>query len=514
MARYVLDESEPKKRQQRKKQEKRDTFVTFTRKWLKLYLFISVLFVAVVLFFDIVPSEYLIWGLIGLTVLTLLISLPLGIRQFNNNRRLISLVLSLVLCIGYIYSGIQIANTIGFLDKISSFGGEYASFYIVSANTTQFETIDDIYEMDVLVHDVQDESTLDAKALIRNEYVVSFEYVDTVSEIAQLLIASTDTFGTDQDLDYGQVALLSEANYKVASEEDASFIEKVKILHTLDIEIESEDITKSVDVTEEPFSVLISGIDTTGSIDYLSRSDVNMVVTVNPVTRKIVITSIPRDYYVELIGVTDDGISHPDKLTHVGNYGINATVRTIESLLGIDINYYIKANFSTVIGLIDAIGGLEVYSDYSFEGVGLNADVYTYDEGMNNLNGDQVLAFARARKPFESGDIQRNNNQQYVVTSLINKAMTSTAILTSYSDILASVQDYVETNFEQKEITDLIKMQLDDMTGWEIITTSIIGEPDIGFCYSLNDYASVVVGSTEEEVEVINIIKEAYILEE
>ncbi len=508
MARYVLEESEPKRRQQRIKQEKKEKFVIFTRKWLKLYLFITILFVVAVIFFDIIPSEYVIVGIIAVSVVTILISLPLAIRQFNNNRRLISLLLSFILCVGYIYVGVQIVNTIGFLERISNLGGEYAEFYVVSANTYEFEVIDDIYEMEVMVHDVQDEATLNAKSTIKNEYVVTFEYIDTVSKIAELLMESTDTYGTQQESDYGKIALISDSNYKLISEEYPLLSEKVKILETIEIEIEMEDITKNVDVVEDPFNILISGMDTTGSIDYLSRSDVNMLLTVNPVSKKILITSIPRDYYIDLVGVTEDGLSHPDKLTHVGNYGINSTVRTIESFLGVDINYYVKVNFSTMIELIDAIGGLEVYSGYTFEGVGLNADVYTYYEGMNQLDGDQVLAFSRARKPFESGDIQRNNNQQHVLTALIDKATKSTTILTNYSSILAAVDEYVETNFSQEEITELIKMQLDEMTGWEIETSSIIGTPDVGFCYTLNDYASIIIGSTEEEVEVVNKIKE------
>mgnify|MGYP004515974487 CR=1 FL=1 len=254
---------------------------------------------------------------------------------------------------------------------------------------------------------------------------------------------------------------------------------KIKSIYNFKISIEKNDIVKLVNVTNTPFNVYIAGGDGYGSIDYTFNTDVNMVATINPTTRKILLTSIPRDYYVNLVG---QGPNAYDKLTHAGYYGIEESVKTVEKLLDTDINYYVKINFSTIQGIVDAIGGVDVYSDYDFyeQAYGL----YHFTIGNNHLDGKQALAFARERKSFATGDVQRVKNQQKVVEAIVNKVTSSTALISSYDRILDSVSENLDTNMPSKDISRLVKMQLNDMRGWTIESQNAIGTGQMGPTYT------------------------------
>lgn len=254
---------------------------------------------------------------------------------------------------------------------------------------------------------------------------------------------------------------------------------KIKSIYNFKISIEKNDIVKVVNVTNTPFNVYIAGGDGYGSIDYTFNTDVNMVATINPTTRKILLTSIPRDYYVNLVG---QGPNAYDKLTHAGYYGIEESVKTVENLLDTDINYYVKINFSTIQGIVDAIGGVDVYSDYDFyeQAYGL----YHFTIGNNHLDGKQALAFARERKSFATGDVQRVKNQQKVVEAIVNKVTSSTALISSYDRILDSVSENLDTNMPSKDISRLVKMQLNDMRGWTIESQNAVGTGQMGPTYT------------------------------
>lgn len=245
---------------------------------------------------------------------------------------------------------------------------------------------------------------------------------------------------------------------------------------------------KHLDVTEKTFNILVSGIDVTGDInESVSRSDVNMVVTVNPQRREVLITSIPRDYYIEL-----PTYGAMDKLTHTGIYGAEETIAAVESLLNIEINYYAKVNYTTITGLVDAIGGIDIISPYSFDTHGMSVH-YHFDEGENHLDGSHALAYCRERQSWVDGDLKRNENQQLVLEAIIKKVTKGPVILLKYTSILDAVKGTVETDMSSDEMTELIKMQLADMRSWKITKQAIKGESDMAMCFSLGDYASVVM---------------------
>jgi LCP family protein required for cell wall assembly len=260
--------------------------------------------------------------------------------------------------------------------------------------------------------------------------------------------------------------------------------------------MDEANLAKRVNVRKEPFNIYISGLDVSGTIDTTSRSDVNMIVTVNPKTGKIVLTSIPRD---SVITMNDKG-GVSDKLTHTGIYGIGCSLGAVENLTGLDMNYYVKVNYTTVKKVIDAIGGIDVKSDYEFDTHGMKAKFH-FKKGMNHLDGEHALAFARERKSFPDGDIQRNRNQAKVMQAVIKKAASSTTILMNSTSILNSVKDYMKINMTEKEIKDLIKHQLVKRPDWKFKRQSLTGQTTFMQCYSTGGYNVSVVQVDQKSLD-------------
>ena len=250
---------------------------------------------------------------------------------------------------------------------------------------------------------------------------------------------------------------------------------------------------KEVSVVEEPFNIYITGIDqweTEKGMD-LERSDVNMIVTVNPVKKQVLLTSIPRDSYVKL-----HTAQQMDKLTHTGVYGVDETINTVQDWLGIDLNYYVKMNFTAVRDIINAMGGIRVYSPVAFES---SLRGYHYDQGWNELGGREALFFARERHAFEGQDSIRVENQQRVMKAIIEKMTSSTTLLTRYDDIMAAAGDNLSTNMSSDEMTELLKMQITDLATWDIQSQKIEGEYGEDYVASLTQSRKFSVYYTDEE---------------
>ncbi len=236
-----------------------------------------------------------------------------------------------------------------------------------------------------------------------------------------------------------------------------------------------------LNITDEPFSVYISGIDVYGEIDKTSRSDVNIIATINPKTHKILLTTTPRDYYVTIPGVSGE---QKDKLTHAGIYGIDTSMATLENLYNTEIPFYARVNFTSVIEIVDAMGGVDVESEVAFTTGKQSGAIVEIQEGKNHLNGKEALAFVRERKAFVDGDNQRGKNQQVLLAAMI-KEVISPMIVFEANEIINCITGNAETNISEKQLKSLLYMQLDDMKGWEIETVAATGD-DSGkqYCYS------------------------------
>ena len=224
-------------------------------------------------------------------------------------------------------------------------------------------------------------------------------------------------------------------------------------------------------ITKEPFVIYLSGVDTRGELTEKARSDVNILAAVNPVSKRVVLINTPRDYYVDLAGTSDK-----DKLTHAGLYGVETSMETLGNLYGVNVDHYIRINFAGFISIIDALGGVDVYSDQAFTSVGSPGyyDPTTFVEGWNHLDGKAALAFARERHAFASGDIQRGINQMKVIDAMLNK-IKSPALLMGFSKIMDAAADCFVTSFSQDQISALVRMQLSDFADWDIESYTVTG---------------------------------------
>lgn len=254
-------------------------------------------------------------------------------------------------------------------------------------------------------------------------------------------------------------------------------------------------------VTSSPFNVYISGIDVYGDIDQESRSDVNLIATVNPGTHKILLTTTPRDYYVRIPGVSGD---ERDKLTHAGNYGVDTSMATLEELYGTKIPFYIRVNFTSVEEIVDVMGGIDVESELAFTTSKAAGEIVDVKEGMNHFNGKQALAFVRERKALADGDNQRGKNQQALLSALIKKAV-SPMIIFHANEMIGSVAGNADTNLSEAQIKSLIRMQISQMKGWDIESVAAEGDgSQKQYCYSYRGgplYVSVPDESSVEKIK-------------
>ena len=279
-------------------------------------------------------------------------------------------------------------------------------------------------------------------------------------------------------------------------EDYTNFNNDTKVIHkTVYYTKENSSSLAVSDITSKPFNILISGNDSFGSLDENSRSDVDMLVTINPVTSTILLTSIPRDSYVKEV-CNDYACNYGayDKLTHTGIYGVDTTKDTIENLLDIDINYVYRVNFTSMIDIVDALGGVDVtvpegmavskfYTNSNLEGV---------HEGENHLDGKRALAYSRERKAYIDGDLQRARNQQQVLQAMFKKA-TSPEIIKNYTSLLKALIGAFDTNMTTKEITSFIKYQIQAKPSWKFEQFVLKGDNDLRMSAELGSEVSVVI---------------------
>lgn len=279
-------------------------------------------------------------------------------------------------------------------------------------------------------------------------------------------------------------------------EDYTNFNNDTKVIHkTVYYTKENSSSLAVSDITSKPFNILISGNDSFGSLDENSRSDVDMLVTINPVTSTILLTSIPRDSYVKEV-CNDYACNYGvyDKLTHTGIYGVDTTKDTIENMLDIDINYVYRVNFTSMIDIVDALGGVDVtvpegmavskfYTNSNLEGV---------HEGENHLDGKRALAYSRERKAYLDGDLQRARNQQQVLQAMFKKA-TSPEIIKNYTSLLKALIGAFDTNMTTQEITSFIKYQIQAKPSWKFEQYVLKGDNDLRMSAELGNEVSVVI---------------------
>lgn len=427
-----------------------------------LLLLMTLSLIIIINILDIIPSNYYIPLIIILIVISIILNFFLIYKFKNKFLKAIKVFLTIIsIIIVLVYSTFiyYLNKTMNLFENISIIKEEVSYYYIVVLDTSIYQEPSDLYEKKLAYYETTDKEVIDSLKL-------SLEYT-TTKDIAKL----KDSL-YNQEVD---AILISDIIKNKYEEDDESYSNNTRIIKTIEIKKSIEDITKRVSIKNTPFNVLISGIDAYGDINQTSRNDVNIVATINPNTNEILLTSIPRDYYVQLHGTT----GYKDKLTHASYYGINMAVETIEDILDTDINYYVKVNFTTVVDLVNEIGGIDVYADQD-----VNIGTCKIKEGYNNLDGKCALAFSRERHSYTDGDRHRGRNQQQVIIAVFNKLTSGTTLLTEYTNILSVLDGKFATNMDTKEITDYIKYELNDLKNYTIKTTQLDGYGSMGETYS------------------------------
>ena len=408
---------------------------------LVIQILISIVLGILLIQLNVLPMMYIIM------IIVLEILLGVGIfflmRNAQKVRLIISHLISLVISIVLIVGCMVVLKGNNAIQGLTSDHTQTNRISLYVLDESSYQKLDDLKNQSIEAN-INDEHMSDAIDALNKEVKLSIQGQEDYVQMSNDLY---DQKTAGIYMNESQSALFDEIH------ED--FHEKTRILYTYEITEKVEDFSKDVSVTQNAFNIFISGIDTTGPVSTVSRSDVNMIVTVNPQSKKILMTSIPRDYYVTLANK-----GKKDKLTHAGLAGVENSVKTLENFLNIDINYYARVNFTSLIQMVDALGGIEVYSDQDIPKLGIH-------EGINQMDGKKALSFSRERYSYKSGDNHRVQNQQKVLEAMLNKMM-SPAIITNYSSILDHIDGCFETNMTSDEITSLIKMQLSDMSSWDI----------------------------------------------
>lgn len=451
-----------------------------------VFVVITIIFYISVIKLDMLPGIYVTIFTIAEIIFTLAIIVGLVKAHKKPTMNIICFIIILLLSGVYIYVTNYTLATSDFLSNVFQNFAETEDYYIVVRKDSDYEAIEDIENEEVYLFQVVD----DVKEEIDSKVTVNYKTEDSLTDLGNNLI--------NEDIN---IIFISSVQYDILDEEIEDFKDNTKILYTAKHELEKTDsntANSKYNIDNGIFNVYISGIDTSGSITNVARSDANIVATINTNTHEVLLTSIPRDYYVTL-----HSYGAKDKLTHSGIYGINETVSTVEDLLDIDINYYVRVNFTTVIKLVDTLGGVDVYSDYDFTAQG-----YSFNKGYNHVNGAQALAFSRERYSFANGDNQRVKNQQHVIEAIIKKVLNSNTILTKYTSILNSLEGSFQTNIKQEEISGLVKDQISNMSSWTIKSNSLKGTGSNSSTYSMGSQLlyvmvpdSTSVTNAKQEIE-------------
>lgn len=439
---------------------------------------------------NVLPSKLLFLITIVFVLLDAIFALLLCHYSRNIVSKIICVVLTLVLILGSCMGGFYISKTGSLLSNITNVTKHAKN--TVSVVVKQSSDIKNKSQLNgITVGTLRSIGTQGSKKILKelsnSGIVMEQNEYDSLSSMLEAFYN-------------GEVEsiIINESNRSqiLDLESYADFDNNTRVVYQTSYKVENTDKASAVDdITSKPFNVLISGSDTRGGFDENGRSDVIMVATVNPKSHTILLTSVPRDYYVTTACDAADGCMQGalDKITHTGIHGTNTTKRTVEQLLGIEINYTFKVGFDAVTELVDAVGGVDVTVAPGYAVSNFNAlSGFSVHEGVNHLNGEQALAYARERYSYTEGDRQRTKNQQQVLMGIVTK-VTSPAVITNYASIMDAMSNTFSTTMSNEELSSLIKYQINNNLKWKMEQYMVDGTGDTLMCAELGDAASVMV---------------------
>ena len=454
-------------------------------------LIINIFFIYFVFKYKILPLKYR-------SVLAIFIGIILCVFNYigfikkrkTKPLKIISIIFLLILSIAQISFISYAKKSIDTLEKINSKVEEQNEMSFIVLKDSNIKTIKDAFSNEIATAESFDKENTEK---ILSEYRKKYSSDLKTKDFANYILASNSLMNKESN-----VMLLNESFRSILEESIDGFSEKTRVLDSKVVEGKKITIQNKQQVEEDKsFNVYISGIDTYGSLSTVSRSDVNMILSVNPVKNKILITTIPRDTYLAIGGDNDKY----DKLTHAGLFGVDTSIKSLESLLDIDIDYYGKVNFTSLTELINALGGIKVDNPVAFES---SSGKYYFPQGKIDMDGDMALAFSRERYHLEEGDFDRGKNHARVLTGIINK-MLSYDMLMNFSQISNIVLESVNTDISYDKMIELVNKQLSDGEDWDIETQALKGWGESGLSsYLMPDFNLYMMRVDEDSVTEIH----------
>lgn len=466
-------------------------------KFMTIFMIVSLaLLIFQIIKLNLLPTKLIILVSVVLILLALIILLILHFKAKGFISRLLMGLVTLCMCIGLAYGNYFVYKADSTFDVVTSLADSKAtttSIVVLKASSINKEaelkgkTIGTILKMD------EEATERMLKDLDSDNIKYKTKDYSTLDDMMEAFYAGeVDAICLNEK--YRDILHESEAYFNFQT--DSRTVHQN--VHYTKVEKNDNPSDPVSDISKDGFTILVSGNDSYGTLqDSNTRSDANLLLTVNPKTGTILMTSIPRDYYVELVCPSgDDELACPegsyDKLTHSGLMGVKSTEETIEKALGIKINYNVRINFSSVVNLVDALDGIdldvkkgeEVDVFYTNSQPGLS-------DGKHHVDGETALAFARERHAYADGDNQRVRNQQKVFKAIF-KRIISPKMITNYGKFMDAIAVAFDTNLSGDEISKFVKYELDNMLNWKIESYAIVAEPDYQFCYQSQSYASVV----------------------
>ena len=468
-----------------------------------IQILVTLVFIGCIWRLGMIPTK-LVAGLAA--ILLVFAALLFTMQVITRGKAIVSKIVSVLMSVVLVFGSVYLFRTHDAVADLTdtSLGKQVHSILVVVRKDDPAEKVQDTKDYIYGVQQSSEENEIDKAMKKVNEdtgaEVMTAEYNTLNDQAAALLDGSVEAIVYDE----GYGGILDEV-YE-------GFGSQTKIIGQYSIESEPSEeenllagAAAEVNVKDETFSIYISGIDVYGPISSKSRSDVNIIATVNPSTKQILLTNTPRDYYVPIPGVSGEG---KDKLTHAGIYGVEKSMATLGQLYGIEIPFYARVNFTSLITMVDLMGGVDVDSEVAFTTNGAGGAIISVQKGINHFNGEQALAFARERYSLEGGDNQRGKNQMAVIQAMFKKMITPEMLMKAPT-MISEISDSVETNMSMDQIQKLIQSQLSSGGSWTIKSVAAEGTGDSQYCYSMPGTALYVMQPNMESVENIKALMQS-----
>lgn len=441
------------KRQTSQKQTR--SFSLFNLVLLTLFTVLSAYLISLIVTYNFLNFRYLNWVTIGgLLFVFLLAGTLLLLRRGKWLSRLVLLV-STVFVVGGIFAARSAIDLTKTLNQTASFS--QVEMAVVVAQDSPLTAVGQVNQLLTAANDEENTQKLLTELKDKEQLTPQVQSVASYQAAFEAILE-----------DKNKAMVLNTAHISLLESVDAEFASKVRTLYTTSFE---KEVPKPVPVDSDSFNIYISGIDSYGPISGVSRSDVNIIMTVNRQTGKVLLTTTPRDAYVPIAG---GGNNQYDKLTHAGIYGVDSSIQTLENLYGIDIHYYTRLNFTSFVQLIDLVGGIDVENDQPFTTGG-----YDFPAGTIHLDSERALMFVRERYSLQNGDADRGKNQMKVITALIAK-LTSIDSPATYTSLIDQLSGSVQTDMPLSVMMDLVNVQLQQHSQYQVTNQALVGTGSTG----------------------------------